>query len=148
MHSNEVALLRLESGLLKFLCPAELATAGSIPISSSTAVASHTAVTRKTELFNNFTRVKHASIFESIRPGGEKGDEEELRPATIHKLMSAPVLDKAESVLGVVQICHKGFDLVSSGPDFTLEDLQQLEIAAKALSNSSFMQPGFRQPGS
>jgi len=142
VRPNEVALLRLESGLLKFLCPFELTTAGSIPISSSTAVAAHTAVTKKIELFNNFTRVKHASIFESIRPGGEKGDEEELRPATIHKLMSAPILDKAEKVLGVIQICHKGFDLASAGPDFTLDDLQQLELAAKTLSQIAFMQTG------
>jgi hypothetical protein len=144
VRPNEVALLRLENGLLKFLCPFELSTAGSIPISSSTAVAAHTAVTKKIELFNNFTRVKHASIFESIKPGGDKGDSEgghvELRPATIHKLMSAPVLDKAEKVLGVIQVCHKGFDLASAGPDFTLDDLQQLELAAKALSNSAFMQ--------
>lgn len=142
VRPNEVALLRLENGLLKFLCPFELTTAGSIPISSSTAVAAHTAVTKKIELFNNFTRVKHASIFESIKPGGEKGDEEELRPATIHKLMSAPILDKADKVLGVIQICHKGFDLASAGPDFTLDDLQQLEMAAKILSQIAFMQLG------
>jgi hypothetical protein len=146
VRPNEVALLRLENGLLKFLCPFELTTAGSIPISSSSAVAAHTAVTKKIELFNNFTRVKHASIFESIKPGGEKGDSEdgggELRPATIHKLMSAPILDKAERVLGVIQVCHKGFDLASAGPDFTLDDLQQLEVAAKALSKIAFMQAG------
>ena len=142
VRPNEVALLRLENGLLKFLCPFELTTAGSIPISSSTAVAAHTAVTKKIELFNNFTRVKHASIFESIRPGGEKSEDEPLHPATIHKLMSAPVLDKADKVLGVIQICHKGFDLISAGPDFTLDDLQQLELAAKALSKSAFMQNG------
>lgn len=139
VRPNEVALLRLENGLLKFLCPFELTTAGSIPVSSSTAVAAHTAVTKKTELFNNFTRVKHASIFESIKPGGERVEGEELRPATIHKLMSAPVLDKTGKALGVIQICHKGFDLASAGPDFTLDDLQQLEFAAKALSNTSFM---------
>ncbi len=144
VRANEVALLRLENGLLKFLCPFELSTAGSIPISSSTAVAAHTAVTKKIELFNNFTRVKHASIFESIKPSGENGEsgDGELRPATIHKLMSAPVLDKAEKVLGVIQVCHKGFDLASAGPDFTLDDLQQLELVAKALSNSAFMQAG------
>ena len=72
MRPDEVALLRLENGLLKFLFPTELTTAGSIPISSSTAVAAHTAVTKKVELFNNFTRVKHASIFETIKPGGDK----------------------------------------------------------------------------
>jgi hypothetical protein len=142
VRPNEVALLRLENGLLKFLCPFELSTAGTIPISSSSAVAAHTAVTKKIELFNNFTRVKHASIFESIKPGGQKDQDGdvELRPATIHKLMSAPVLDKGDKVLGVIQVCHKGFDLASSGPDFTLDDLQQLEVAAKALSKCAFMQ--------
>jgi hypothetical protein len=137
VRPNEVALLRLEDGLLKFLCPFELTTAGAIPVSSSSAVAAHTVVTRKTELFNNFTRVKHASIFESIKPASEKG--EELHPATIHKLMTAPILDRTNHVLGVVQICHKGFDLVSAGPDFTLDDLHQLELAAKALSTCAFM---------
>jgi hypothetical protein len=142
VRPNEIALLRLENGLLKFLCPFELSTAGSIPISSSTAVAAHTAVTRKVELFNNFTRVKHASIFESIKPGGEKTEEQELHPATIHKLMSAPVLDTANRVLGVIQVCHKGFDLASAGPDFTLDNLQQLELAAKALAPLGFMRDG------
>ena len=139
MRSDEVALLRLENGLLKFLSPVELSTAGTIPISSSTAVAAHTAVTKKIELFNNFTRIKHASIFESIKPVGEKVEGEELRPATIYKLMSAPVMDKSEAVLGVIQISHKGFDLASAGPDFTLDDLQELELAAKALSTCAFM---------
>src|ERR1700694_5809701 len=134
---NEVALLRLENGLLKFLFPGELATAGTIPISSSTQIAAQTAMTRKVELFNNFTTVKHASIFESIKPSGEKS--EELPPATIHKLMSAPVLDSGDKVLGVIQVCHKGFDLASAGPDFTLDDLQQLELVAKALSHVGFM---------
>ncbi len=122
---------------VRFLFPGELITAGSIPISSSSAVAAHTAVTRKIELFNNFTQVKHASIFESIKPSG--GDDEGLRPATIQKLMSAPVLDKDNDVLGVIQICRKGFDLASAGADFTLDDLQKLELAAKAVAKTSFM---------
>ena len=139
VHPGEVALLRLEGGLLRFLCPSELCTAGSIPISSSSAVAAHTVMTKKIELFNNFTRVKHASIFESVKAAKEKAGGDEFRPSTIHKLMSAPVLDNPEKVLGVVQVCRKGFDLASAGPDFTLDDLQQLEVAAKALSKCAFM---------
>ena len=142
VRPNEVALLRLENGLLKFLSPEELTTAGTIPISSSTAVAAHTAVTKKVELFNNFTRVKHASIFESIKPNAEKEKEEQLRPATIYKLMSAPVLDGTDKVLGVIQISHKGFDLASAGPDFTLDDLQRLELVAKAMTQVKFMREG------
>ena len=137
VQPDEVALLRLEKGLLRFLFPSELNAAGSIPISSSSAIAAHTAVTKKVDLFNNFTIVKHASIFESVKPGA--ASSEEMRPATIQKLMSAPVLDKADRVLGVVQICHKGFDLASAGPDFTLDDLQKLELVAKALAHVGFL---------
>jgi hypothetical protein len=53
--------------------------------------------------------------------------------------MSAPVLDKKGAVLGVVQICRKGYDLNSAGADFTLDDLQKLEAAAMALAQLSLM---------
>src|ERR1700730_13354157 len=64
---TEVALLRLEDGLLRFIFPEHLRTSGAIPISSS-AVAAHTALSKKAEIFNNFARVKHASIFEAVKP--------------------------------------------------------------------------------
>jgi hypothetical protein len=67
VQNAEVALLRLEGGLLKFIFPEHLRTTGAIPISSK-AVAAHTALSKKAEIFNNFARVKHASIFETIKP--------------------------------------------------------------------------------
>ena len=137
VRPNEIALLRLENGLLRFLFPGELATAGSIPLSNTSAVSAQTAVIKKAVLFNNFTEVQHASIFESIKPN--KQNAEKAAPATIHRLMSAPVLDQANKVLGVLQICRKGFDLASTGPDFTPDDLQKLEVAAKALAQLRFM---------
>ena len=69
MNYAEVALLRLDGGLLKFIFPEHLRTTGAIPISSK-AVAAHTALSKKGEIFNNFARVKHASIFETIKPIG------------------------------------------------------------------------------
>ncbi len=105
VRQSEVALLRLENGLLKFLFPDELKTAGAIPISSSSSVAAHTAVTRKVELYNNFAKVQHARIFESV------------------KLGSAEPSEQPES----------------SGPDFSLDDLQQLELAAKVAAKLAFM---------
>src|SRR5256885_2039022 len=68
---TEVALLRLESGLLRFVFPDHLRTTGAIPLSSK-AVAAHTALSKKAEIFNNFARVKHASIFEMIKPRSEE----------------------------------------------------------------------------
>jgi hypothetical protein len=138
VRQDEVALLQLENNLLRFLFPDELKTAGSIPLSSTSAIAAHTATTRKVELFNNFAKIKHASIFETVRLGNNEEGEQQ-RPATIQKLMSAPVLDDEGDVLGVIQICRKGFDANSAGPDFTLDDLQQLELAAQTAGKASFM---------
>lgn len=137
VRRSEVALLRLERSLLKFIVPFELATAGAIPVSSS-AVAARTASTKKSELFNSFASVKHASIFETVRLGAE--DEVDLsEQGPIQKLMSVPILAEGNKVLGVVQVCRKGFDLRNIGPDFTPEDLQQLERAARVLARAEFM---------
>ena len=134
----ELALLRLENDILNFLFPAELKAAGFIPLSSSKAVAARTATTRKVELFNNFVIVQHANVFETIKlstlgqsdgPGGN----------LIQKLMSAPVIDQKHNVLGVIQVCHKGLTQDQSGPDFTLNDLQNLEHAANIVATLPFM---------
>jgi hypothetical protein len=139
VRPNEVALLRLEKGLLKFVFPDQLKTAGSIPVSSSSSVAAHTASTKKTELFNTFAKVKHARVFETVRLGTtEETDHSEQ--TSIQKLMSAPILNPQKKVLGVIQICRKGFELASSGPDFTSEDLQNLEAAARVAANLPFLQ--------
>jgi hypothetical protein len=137
VRSSEIALLRLEKGLLKFLVPEHLKTAGAIPVSSSSAVAAHTAMTKKVELFNNFVKVRHANIFEAVKATG--GEEPTPDQPPIQKLMSAPVLNTERHVLGVVQVSRKGYDLTSAGPDFTLDDLQQLEAAAKELSKMQFL---------
>jgi len=138
VRRNEVALLQLEKGLLRFLCPAELKTAGAIPISSSNAIAAHTASTKKVEVFNGFAKVKHASVFETVKLTNPEASEEP-EYATIQKLMSAPVVDPNKKVLGVVQICRKGCDAATAGPDFTQDDVRQLETAAEILAKTPFM---------
>jgi hypothetical protein len=139
VRQTEVAMLQLEKGLLRFLFPEQLKTAGSIPVSSATAVAAHTAVTKKVELFNSFTKVKHASIFETVKLGNaEQSDSSESAP--IQKLISAPIMSSEGRVLGVLQVCRKGLDLNLAGADFTLDDLQNLEAAAKVAATSAFLQ--------
>jgi len=129
---TEVAMLRLEEGLLRFIFPEHLRTTGAIPLSSK-AVAAHTALSKKAEIFNNFAKVKHASIFETIKPGS--AESEELRPAPIQKLMSVPILDRDSNVLGVIQISRKGLDS-RFAQDFSREDLHDLELAAGVLASS------------
>jgi hypothetical protein len=134
---TEVALLRLEGGLLKFIFPGHLRTTGAIPISSK-AVAAHTALSKKAEIFNNFARVKHASIFETIKPVGAEA-EDPAPPAPIQKLMSVPILDQNSTVMGVIQISRKGLDPRMT-QDFSREDLHDLELAAGVLAVSPVMQ--------
>jgi hypothetical protein len=137
VQPTEVALLRLDHGLLRFIFPEELTTAGSIPLSSSS-IAAHTAISKKSEIFNNFARVKHASIFETIKLGASEGMDTG-EPLPIQKLMSAPVVDESCKVLGVIQISRKGSDPIYAGIDFSREDLHELELAAGILAASSVM---------
>src|SRR5438034_11178731 len=65
VRSSEVALLRLEGGMLKFLFPEELKTAAAIPLSGSSAIAAHTAISKELERLTNFPRVKHASLVQA-----------------------------------------------------------------------------------
>jgi hypothetical protein len=141
VRAKEVALMRLEHGLLKFLFPEQLKTAGSIPVSSSSSVAAHTASTKKTELFNTFTKVRHARVFETVKLSSPE-EEDDHEHTAIQKLMSAAVLTPERKVLGVIQVSRKGFDVGSAGPDFTTNDVQQLELATKVAATMPFMLDG------
>jgi hypothetical protein len=137
VERNEVALLRLEQSSLKFIYPAELRSAGAIPLSGS-AVAARTAVTRAPLLSNSFARVKHVSLFETVRLGtGDETERTEQMP--IQKIISVPVSDTEGNVVGVVQLSRKGLDATLAGTDFTSEDLTQLERAAKLIARMPFM---------
>jgi hypothetical protein len=133
VQCTEVALLRLENGLLRFMFPDHLRTSGAIPLSSKS-VAAHTALSKKAEIFNNFARVKHASIFETIKPSGADA-EDQVPPAPIQKLMSVPIMDSDAVVLGVIQISRKGLD-PRFAQDFSREDLHDLELAAGVLASA------------
>jgi hypothetical protein len=135
---TEVALMRVEGDILNFLFPTELQAAGFVPLSSSKAVAARTASTRKVELFNNFMIVQHANVFETIKLS-TLGQSNAPGANTIQKLMTAPVTDSHHNVVGVVQVCRKGLTPTDSGSDFTLNDLQNLEIASRAIGGLSFM---------
>jgi GAF domain-containing protein len=133
VQSTEVALLRLERGSLRFVFPEYLRTSGAIPLSSK-AVAAHTALSKKAEIFNNFARVKHASIFETIKPGANDSGEPAV-PTPIQKLMSVPIMNRDSAVVGVIQISRKGLD-PKFAKDFSREDLHDLELAAGLLATA------------
>jgi hypothetical protein len=130
VRQHEIALFTLNNSMLRFLFPAELRMAGAIPVNGSSLVA-RTALTQKAEFFNSFATVRHSSIFETIKVGTTT----ELDPSTmvIQKLMTAPVVNPAGELAGVLQVSRKGPSLHNSGPDFTAEDLRLLEGAARLI---------------
>ena len=140
VHRGEVALLRSEKGSLRFIFPPELRSAGVLPLSGS-AVAARTAATRTPLLSNTFMRVKHASLFEAVKLGGDEEDRS-MEQMPIQKIMSVPVAESGGNVIGVVQISRKGLDGAGAGADFTGEDLKQLEKAAEIVARMGFMQAG------
>ena len=139
VNRNEVALLRLEKNSLRFVFPPELRAAGVLPLSGS-AVAARTAATRTSLLSNSFSRVKHVSLFESVKLGGVEEDSSQQLP--IQKIMSVPLASSEGNILGVVQVSRKGLDASLAGADFTGDDLNQLEKAAQILARMSLMEEG------
>ncbi len=137
---SEVALLRLEKNSLRFIFPPELRSAGVLPLTGS-AVAARTAATRTPLLSNSFMRVKHVSLFESVKlaPGEEDRSQDQM---PIQKIMSVPVPPSGGQIMGVVQVSRKGLDASVAGADFTNDDLKQLEQAAEILARMPFMQEG------
>ena len=121
VEPDEVAILELHaaSKALKFVLPEKLRPVGSIPLTSSAALAARTARERRSDVVNNFAQSRHASVFEGVPLG---------RPQTvcIQKLMSAPILRDGE-VLGVAQISRKGETQQDCGPDFKASDLKTLQ---------------------
>lgn len=117
---DEVAILRITPGgnFLQFVLPKELRAIGTIPVNSTSALAARTARDRKSDAINNFTVVRHASVFEGVPLGRNPGE-------MIQKIMSAPILNE-NKVVGVIQISRKGHSTADAGPDFTQHDLRQL----------------------
>ena len=120
VDTDEVAILKLvpKYKSLKFVIPEKLTPVGTIPLTSTTALAARTARERKAEVVNNFSTARHANVFEAVPLGR---DPSEL----IQKIMSAPILDGTR-VHGVVQVSRKAKSLALAGADFTQKDLRAL----------------------
>ena len=122
---DEVAILKIEPKFKALKLPEKLSLAGTIPLTSATALAARTARERKPELVNNFSTARHANVFEAVPLGR---DPNEL----IQKIMSAPIMD-GPRVHGVVQVCRKSASLSDAGADFTQKDLRSLAALSPVL---------------
>ena len=141
VKEDEVAIMEVApSGrFLRFVIPEKLRAVGTIPLSSTTALAARTVRERRADVLNNFPVARHATVFEGVPLGRGTGE-------SIQKIMSAVIL-RGNVVVGVVQICRKGASLTEAGPDFTSRDLSELQSLNQALSRLLALSPT-AQPGS
>lgn len=126
---DEVAILRLTpSGReLEFVVPEKLAKVGTIPLTSTNALAVRTVRDRKPELVNKFTTSEHPTVFEAV-PLREEGR------VPIQKILSVPILVKGKAA-GVIQVSRKGATPAAAGADFTHKDSGELSQVASALAS-------------
>jgi len=120
VKDDEVAVLTLviDNKFLKFVVPEKLQIIGTIPVTSTTALAARTARDKRPEVINNFAIAKHSTVFEAVPLTDQRGDP-------IQKIMSAPVVLDSK-VIGVIQVSRKGKTQAAAGPDFTPKELGDL----------------------
>ena len=128
VRTDEVAILGISNRWrhLYFIVPEALKNVGFIPLSSKSALAARTTRESRAEIVNDFSSVKHASVFEGVKVNAENAE-------TIHKIMSAPIVSE-DRVVGVIQISRKGANPKSAGPDFTSDDLGKVLALCKPLA--------------
>src|SRR5208337_4762480 len=127
VQTDEVAILGVSTRWrhLHFLVPQALKNVGFIPLTSNSALAARTARESRPEINNNFSGVRHASVFEGVRTATTYGE-------SIHKIISAPILYEGK-VVGVMQISRKGTSTGTAGPDFSAEDLGKVLALCRPL---------------
>jgi hypothetical protein len=127
VKTDEVAILGVSYRWrhLHFLVPQALKNVGFIPLTSNSALAARTARDSRPEINNNFTSVRHASVFEGVRAGTTSGE-------AIQKIASAPILCEGK-VVGVMQISRKGLNVTEAGADFTADDLGKVLALCRPL---------------
>ena len=127
VQTDEVAILGVSTRWrhLHFLVPQALKNVGFIPMSSTSALAARTARESRPEINNNFSAVRHATVFEGVKAATTTGE-------SIQKLISAPILCEGK-VVGVMQISRKGARSMDVGRDFTAEDLGKVLALCRPL---------------
>lgn len=117
---EEVAILGVSTRWrhLHFLMPESLKNVGFIPLTSNSALAARRVRDKRPEIVNNFSSVRHASVFEGVKSPN-------ITREAIQKIVSAPILSEGK-VIGVIQISRKSASSKNAGPDFSTEDLGKL----------------------
>ena len=127
VKADEVAILGVSTRWrhLHFLVPQALKNVGFIPLTSNSALAARTVRENRPEINNNFSAVRHATVFEGVKAATTTGE-------SIQKIVSAPILCEGK-VVGVMQVSRKGASAAEAVGDFTAEDLAKVLTLCRAL---------------
>lgn len=128
VKAEDVAILKLTPNgkQLVFVVPEKLAKIGSIPLTSTRALAVRTLKEKRVECINNFQAAEHHTVFEAVKLTKEGSDP-------IQKILSAPILVGSKGA-GVIQVSRKGKSPGAAGPDFSAKDSAEVTQIAAALS--------------
>jgi hypothetical protein len=127
VNNDEVAILGVSNRWrhLHFLVPQALKNVGFIPLTSTSALAAKTVKESRPDINNEFAKLRHATVFESVKAVTTTGE-------SIQKIISAPILVEGK-VVGVMQVSRKGESLASAGPDFGPDDLGKVLALCRPL---------------
>ena len=127
---EDVAILTLTPNgkQLIFLVPEKLGQVGSIPLTSTRALAVRTLKDKRAEFINNFQAAEHHTVFEAVKLTKEGSDP-------IQKILSAPILVNNKGA-GVMQVSRKGKTPGAAGGDFAAKDATDLTQICAAIAPS------------
>lgn len=126
---EDVAILQLTPNgkQLVFIVPEKLSKIGSIPLTSTRALAVRTLKEKRADFVNNFQSAEHHTVFEAVKLTKEGADP-------IQKILSVPILAENKAA-GVIQVSRKGKSPGAAGPDFAAKDSAELAQIAAALAS-------------
>jgi hypothetical protein len=126
--SHEVGLFTVnrQQHAITFVWPAALSHVGHIPLTAVNSLVAKTANEKASYLDNAFAGHRHLFIFEHML--SEKSER-----IPVQKIMSAPVI-VANETIGVVQITRKAVSPAEAGPDFSQQNLADLEAITPLLA--------------
>jgi len=129
VRSEDVAILKLTPNgkQLVFVVPEKLAKIGSIPLTSTRALAVRTVKEKRVEFINNVQAAEHHTVFEAVKLTKEGAEP-------IQKILSGPILVGGKAA-GVIQVSRKGKSPGAAGPDFGPKESTDLSQIATALAS-------------
>ena len=111
---------------LLFVYPAHLSKGNFMPVDDDS-IAGRVVQAKVSVIINDVPAQTHRNIYEQI-------PDADGAVRVIQKMIASPLLDGAGEVFGVFEVNRTGSSLGDSGPDFTLQDVGNLEASCKAFA--------------